>query len=206
MVDKTKWVVVAETKTTMTLEKLEGDFTDYRKILGVTGSEMATLLGVTQSFVSKIEKGIKPVPSNIKDKCEELIAEGAKIDKKAGHKKGHKMTKNMTSDKAPKVSELEPIFKEGYEKKYQLPYGSKNGDYIQLNILRGRLGEMLTVDRWKAATTNYFLTDQSTHTLADLSSRFDTFQLGPLDRYGKRAENVKPTSAAPVANKYANRG
>lgn len=174
----------------MALEKMKGDFSDYRRVLGVNGQVFGDLLGVTQSYVSKLESGEKPATEKIIEKCQELIKGSEKLPKMkktGGHKNGNNMTGNMTPCKAPKSDVLIPIFKEAYQREYGSPYEEKDYECINLNKLRSRQGELLTVESWSIAAANYLATPQRSHTLNQLANEFDTFKLHSLDRFGKPA-------------------
>jgi hypothetical protein len=81
-----------------------------------------------------------------------------------------------------------------YESNYELPYAELGGkkdkgrlsaDFVQLARLRNRARDKLTPERWAIALKNYFATPQQSHTLADLSARFDSFQKSAFDRFNK---------------------
>ncbi len=76
-------------------------------------------------------------------------------------------------------------FASDYERTYGIPYRKAKKDFVQLAKLRKDLQNALTQDSWNRAIRNYFVTPQSSHTMADLCVRYSTFQKHPLDRYGK---------------------
>jgi hypothetical protein len=49
--------------------------------------------------------------------------------------------------------------------------------------LRAQAGDWLTLDRWRRGVENYFLSELTEHTLADMSVRFKIFYKGPIDRF-----------------------
>lgn len=69
---------------------------------------------------------------------------------------------------------------------YGVLYQHKKADFIQLAKLKSAYnGNGALQQNWRRAIENYFSTPQTTHTLADLCTRFATFQLHALDRFGK---------------------
>lgn len=68
-----------------------------------------------------------------------------------------------------------------------IPYRAETKDYVHLAGLRKTLGcnNGDAPGEWTQAIHNYFLTPQSSYTLADLCCRFDVFRLSALDRYQK---------------------
>lgn len=71
---------------------------------------------------------------------------------------------------------------------YGTPYGSKQADFVQLARLKRTCEQTswaLTDERLRKAIENYFGSDLSGHTLADMCARFSTFYRGRVDRYGK---------------------
>lgn len=64
-VDEQSYVVVAKGHgaSTLTLRRLRGDFSDLRQVLGITQVKMARQLGISQSYLSKLESGEAPMPT-----------------------------------------------------------------------------------------------------------------------------------------------
>lgn len=90
--------------------------------------------------------------------------------------------------KAPDKSFFDS-FALAYQQSYHVSYRWKRPkDFAQFSELRRTASDDLTADRWGQALVNYFATPQSSHTLADLCVRFDTFQAHKLNEYGKPCE------------------
>lgn len=83
---------------------------------------------------------------------------------------------------------LVEIFEAGYLRTYTLPYVRTRNDFVSMHRLIEQYGAVEIEARWERAVTNYLETPQSTHTLADLSRRFATFQRTSLDRYARPAQ------------------
>jgi DNA-binding XRE family transcriptional regulator len=76
--DNERYMVVYQTDVRVVLDKLTGDISDYRKLLNVSQSRMAELLGVAKSTLSRYENGKIPPPVDIRVKCDALIYEEEK--------------------------------------------------------------------------------------------------------------------------------
>lgn len=93
-------------------------------------------------------------------------------------------------------------FCDEYRKTYtvdvSVDYFAKPGDFVKLAALKkSQNGSLATI--WPRAVQNYLRTPQASHTLADLCTRFATFQKNSLDRYNKpvydrREENHETTN------------
>jgi len=62
---------------------------EVRKLHGESLEQLAQLLGVTRSYLSKIENGHKPVPNSLLEKYMRVYGESAKFSELLG---GHKVT------------------------------------------------------------------------------------------------------------------
>jgi hypothetical protein len=100
------------------------------------------------------------------------------------------------------VDRLYQAYCAAYLEDYGLPYRKKVADFVQLN----HLCKAITLDRveaaWSRAVANYFETPASSHTLADLCSRFETFYRSALDRFGKPLRHGRYVDALEV-DQYA---
>lgn len=86
------------------------------------------------------------------------------------------------------------VFAERFLLVYGSPYLHKQADFVQQAQLRKKCESTnweLTDERWKQAVDHYFATNQGTHTLADLCTRFSTFYRAALNDYGK-VDGIKP--------------
>lgn len=83
------------------------------------------------------------------------------------------------------VDRLYQAYCAAYLEDYGLPYRKRVADFVQLNHLIKATSLDQVEAAWPRAISNYFETPNSSHTLADLCSRFETFYRSPLDRFGK---------------------
>lgn len=98
--------------------------------------------------------------------------------------------------KPKKTDPLFAAFCERYQAAEGIPYLSKQADFVQLATLRKKgLAQNweITPERFTTALRNYFASEITNYTLADLSSRFSVFFKNALDCYGK-AKTKKQTS------------
>ncbi len=83
------------------------------------------------------------------------------------------------------------LFCEAYDRAHpeSIPYKPKRGDFVQLANLRKEAEESeknwLTLERFDRAVKNYFASELTQFTLADLCVRFRVFYKGPTDRYNR---------------------
>jgi hypothetical protein len=94
-----------------------------------------------------------------------------------------------------------------FQEHREIQYDRKRkGDHVQLANLRGRLDIETkgSPKNWSTALKNYFTSERSTFTLADLCTRYDTFRKTPVDRFGqpqgRRNGNNRTTEERDAAN------
>ena len=107
------------------------------------------------------------------------------------------ITKTESSASQKQDDPLYKLFCEVFEDSRQIPYLHKKHDFIQLAELRkkckGKNWE-LTVDRFSRAMRNYFASDLSSFTLANLCAKFSDFYSSAVDRYGKSVQSTNQSS------------
>jgi predicted transcriptional regulator len=81
-IKESEYVIISESKRRLVLEKLEGDFSDYRKRLGISQVAMAELLGISQAFLSKVENGMASTPPHLVSKAERMLVDANKKSRK----------------------------------------------------------------------------------------------------------------------------
>jgi hypothetical protein len=77
-------------------------------------------------------------------------------------------------------------FEDGFKLRYDgEPYQRQAFDFVHLNKLLKLHEGAIVMERWCKAISNYFLTPQGKHTLADLCCNYAAFVCSPRDRFGK---------------------
>lgn len=67
-IDGDHWVVVSETNVSMALHRAKSRFVAHRIRIGISQEEMANRLGVSQSYLCKIEIGTRPCPTELAER------------------------------------------------------------------------------------------------------------------------------------------
>jgi len=98
-------------------------------------------------------------------------------------------------------------FAQKYEEKYKYPYANKRADFVQYASWKKADSGRSSDSDFERAVLNYLASPLGQHTFADLVTRFATFRLSALDRFGKPVETKTPTpgSAAPLPRKTCGR-
>lgn len=92
-------------------------------------------------------------------------------------------------------------FASAFQAQTGYPYQSRKADFVRFAAWKKADDGRTSLEGFEKAIENYFASPQGSYTFADLLSRFATFRLTALDRYGKPVESEKtptPGSAAPL--------
>lgn len=77
----------------------------------------------------------------------------------------------------------------------KVPYTYSQHDFVHLAKLKKSLAAQnweFTLEKWETAARNYFLSEISRFTLADLANRFSTFFVTRIDRYNRPIADTSP--------------
>lgn len=178
-----------------------------QSVKGATAAPLEIGEKVQPSRPSKEEK-VQAAPLSQTEKVQTTTGKGANGDtKRCKSSIAYKEEPSLTVLNRPTKAGQAPrwpepwlsIFQDAYELTHGCPYKptSRDGDFTQLSILvktkaKGSDEQWITPEKFAQGVQNYFSSDISEHSIADLANRFGVFYRSPIDRF--KVPIVRPES------------